>query len=449
MNDRLYVAPPFAADDGDDSISASLLAGAVVLCCLPYLVFGPIAAPSQVQPWAALLCWAFVVHRVLTSSLRINGFQLLVLAFALWFMLYVNDPGNVGLDYYLRRSASFVICWAIIVAAPYVSPILLWRVLTITLPLWSGFAVLGFVSKGLYLAITKPLVPTAQGVAGGRGATGLAPEATDFGFTMAFMVLLALITRKVLSDRGYKVPAWPIGLALFNVALSQSGSGFFAVIVLGGLFYLTREGAGSRADIRGAVAFRLLAAGGVAGALVLTIGMAPETGVRGLDLVILSLRSPSGLLNTTLSYRIIHNAVGILGMIDSRLMGYGAGSFLKVGAQLYAQYDLGRFFGLTGYYAASVPLSFTGSPVAYFPVLFLEYGLAGLAFVLLLFRTVSLSALPYVPLALAMMFMTWVQSFPAAYPPFWLLIGLALNPGFRTGNRSALPAVPAHREMAA
>lgn len=67
---------------------------------------------------------------------------------------------------------------------------------------------------------------------------------------MAFMVLLALITRKVLSDRGYKVPAWPIGLALFNVALSQSGSGFFAVIVLGGLFYLTREGAGSRADIR-------------------------------------------------------------------------------------------------------------------------------------------------------------------------------------------------------
>lgn len=423
--------PMASAKPAEDALGSALLAGAVVLCCLPYLVFGPIAMPSQVQPWAALLCWAFVLHRVLTSTLRINAFHLLVLAFSLWFLLYVYGSGDVGLDYYLRRSASFIISWAILVAVPYVSPLLLWRVLKLTLPLWTGFALLGLVSKGIYLAVTRPLVPTALGVIGGRGATSLAPEATDFGFTMAFMMLLALIARKVLSSHGHKAEAWPVGLALCNVGLSQSGSGFFAVIVMAGLSYLIRD-----SGKHGAVALRLVAFGGLVAVLILTIGMVPETGVRGLDLIILSLRSPSGLLNTTLSYRIVHNAVGILGMIDSRLVGYGAGSFLKVGAELYSQYSLGRFFGLTGYYAVSVPLSLTGSPVAYFPVLFLEYGLAGLGFVILLFRTVSLSALPYIPLALAMMFMTWVQSFPAAYPPFWLLIGLALNPAFRTADHA-------------
>ncbi|MEJ8631768.1 hypothetical protein P0F65_22320 [Sphingomonas sp. I4] len=132
-----------------DMLGRIALAVALVLCCLPYLVFGPIAAPSQVQPWAALLCWAFLVHRLLTATLRVTGFHLLVLCFALWFMLYVSEPGSVGLDYYLRRSASFVICWAILVAATYVSPSLLWRVLAFTLPLWTMFALLGFVSKGL------------------------------------------------------------------------------------------------------------------------------------------------------------------------------------------------------------------------------------------------------------------------------------------------------------
>ena len=419
------LAGPAAAPsaEADDVLGGVLLTAAVVLCCLPYLVFGPIAAPSQVQPWAALACWAFLIHRLLSVSLKINGFQLLTLGFVLWFLLYVYAPGEVGLSYYLRRSASFLICWSILVAAPYIPPILLWRVLKITLPLWTAFALLGFVSRGLYLAVTRPLVPTAMGVVGGRGATSLAPEATDFGFTMAFMFLLALVTRKALAG---KVERWPVGLALFNVVLSKSGSGFFAVAALLGLLYLTEH---SRE--RSSAVLRYTVAACVAASLLFVIGTIPETGIRGLDLLMLSLRSPSGLLGTTLSYRLVHNIVGILGMIDSRLMGYGAGAFSVVSEHIYFAYDLGRVLGLKGYYAANVPLSLSGSPLAYFPVIFLEYGAIGLLFVILLFRTVGISSIPYVPLCLTMMFMTWVQSFPAAYPPFWLLIGLALNPRFR------------------
>ncbi|MFK4870452.1 hypothetical protein [Novosphingobium sp. ZW T3_23] len=408
-----------------------MLFAAVTMCCLPYIAFGPIAAPSQVQPWAALLCWAFALHRLLTTTLRIDGFQILVLIFAVWFLLYIYAPGDVGIDYYLRKSASFLICWSILLATPYVSPFLLWRVLRLSLPLWTAFALLGFVSKGAYLAITRPLVPTAIGVAGGRGATSLAPEATDFGFTMAFMVLLAVITRKALVNEGHRPPVWPIAVAVFNVVLSKSGSGFFAVLVLAGIHHLTQTGRQN-----GAMLVRVLVGTVLAAALLLTVGSAPETGVRGLDLVILSLRSPAALLNTTLSYRIVHNVVGVLGMIDSNLLGYGAGSFLKVGGDIYLTYELGKVFGLVGYYATAVPLSLAGSPLAYFPVLFLEYGLAGLLFVVLLFRTVARSALLFTPLALAMMFMTWVQSFPPAYPPFWLLIGLALNPRFRKPRES-------------
>jgi hypothetical protein len=414
---------PVAASD---MLAVVLLGMAALLCCMPYIVFGPIAAPSQVQPWAALLGWAFLVQRLLARALRVSRFQLLMLGFALWFLLYVQAPGEVSLDYYLRKSASFLICWSLLVAMPYLSPALAWRALKVALPLWTAFGVLGLVSKGLYLAVTRSLVPTASGMLGGRGVTSLAPEATDYGFTMAFLLLLALIVRRVLqSHRAAPVEWWPVALAGVNVLLSQSGSGFFAAIVIVGVLYLTAGGGGVHPAIRYLVAITTLLS------VLLVIGAMPDTNVRGIDLLLLTLRDPHALLNTTMSYRIAHNAVGILGLLDSHLAGYGAGTFLKKGGDLYVQYQLGRTFGLTGYYATSVAMSFQGSPVAYFPVLFLEYGLVGLIYVLILFRAVGLSRMPYVAVALAMMFMTWVQSFPAAYPPFWMLVGLAFNPRFQ------------------
>lgn len=422
-------------------IGFGLLTAATFLCCMPYLVFGPIAAPSQVQPWAALLCWLFIVQRVLTQELRINNLHIMLGAFAVWFLLYVYQPGQVGLDYYLRKSASFLISWSIVIAMQYLRPDLLWRMLKITLPLWTLFGVLGYVSAPLYHLITSPLVPTVIGVAGGRGTSSLAPEATDFGFTMVFMLLIGLVTRHCLQRQGAQVKAWPIWLAIANIAMSKSGSGFFAAIAVGGLYYLTRPGQSANR------AARYFLIGLVTTALIVTVGAMPETGVRGIDLLVLSLQTPQELINTTLSYRIVHNVVGVLGMLDSRLMGYGAGAFVNVGPHIYVDYDLGRFLGLTGWYGANAPLSLASSPVAFFPVILLEYGFAGLVYIFVLFRGVGLSRIPYKPLCLTMMFLTWLQSFPAAYPPFWLIVGLAMNPAFQEAGKGIEPfrALPAFR----
>lgn len=415
-------------------IGFGLLAAATFLCCMPYLVFGPIAAPSQVQPWAALLCWLFIVQRVLTQQLQISNLHIILGAFAVWFLLYVYQPGQVGIEYYLRKSASFLISWSIVVAMQYLTPDLLWRILKITLPLWALFGVLGYVSAPLYHLITSPLVPTVIGVAGGRGTSSLAPEATDFGFTMVFMLLIGLVTRRCLQRQGVQTKVWPIWLAIANIALSTSGSGFFAAIAIGGLYYLTRPGQSA-----GRVA-RYFLIGLALAALIVIVGAMPETGVRGIDLLLLTLQTPQELINTTLSYRIVHNVVGVLGMLDSRLLGYGAGAFVNVGPHIYVAYDLGRFLGLTGWYGVNAPLSLASSPLAFFPVVLLEYGLAGLVYIFVLFRGVGLSRIPYRPLCLTMMFLTWLQSFPAAYPPFWLIVGLAVNPSFQDAARSMTPS---------
>jgi hypothetical protein len=135
-------------------------------------------------------------------------------------------------------------------------------------------------------------------------------------------------------------------------------------------------------------------------------------------------------------------------MIDSGFRGFGAGAFLIEGPRLYSRHALGELFGLTGWYAANVPLTLSISPTAFFPVILLEYGLAGLLYIAALFSGVGRSGIPFKPICLVMMFMTWAQSFPAAYPPFWLIVGLAMNPAFSgvvASRRQPQPLLPTLR----
>ena len=140
-------------------------------------------------------------------------------------------------------------------------------------------------------------------------------------------------------------------------------------------------------------------------------------------------------MNTTVSYRVVHNVVGILGMYDSSFIGYGAGAFLAEGPRIYNDYNLGSVFGLTGWYAANVPATLSQSPVAFFPVILLEYGAIGLIYIVLLFGFAARSRAPLKTASLVMLFTTWAQSFPAAWPLFWLLLGMMLGPNFISSGR--------------
>jgi hypothetical protein len=343
-----------------------------------------------------------------------------------WFIVYVYRTDSFDYSYYFRKSSAFLLSSGIMLAAQYASPNQLWRALKIALPLWLLFAILGYASPSLYFAVVKPLIPTVIGVAGGRGTTSLAPEATDFGFTMAFMVLLVMLTRARLKAQGDRPARWPIFVAIASLILSKSGSGYGAGLVIAVLYALTGKGRSS--------GVRLLQWIGVGAAI--TIGflvaqVAGTTNVRGLDLITLAVRSPASLLNTTLSYRIVHNVVGVLGAIDSNLLGFGSGAFLAKAPLLYEKYGLGYVFGLTGWYATNVPATLSVSPVAFFPVILMEYGVIGLIYIILVFRVVLTSRLPFRMICATMVFLTWVQSFPAAYPLLWVLLGISLNWAFQ------------------
>jgi hypothetical protein len=99
----------------------------MVACLLPYLNFGPLSAPSQVQPWAALLAWLWVGFRTLTSGLHISAVQFALLLFAVYFMIDVYGGEGFDFSVYLRRSATFLLSAGIFLAAQYLTPATLWR----------------------------------------------------------------------------------------------------------------------------------------------------------------------------------------------------------------------------------------------------------------------------------------------------------------------------------
>lgn len=400
------------------------LAIVIFNCFLPYLNFGPISVPSQVQPWAALLAWIYVIFRAITMGIKVSPAQWVLLIFSAWFMLYVYEGQGFDITTYFRRSAAFLLSAGIFLTSRYLTPRRLWRLLKVTLVIWFAFAALRYVSSAAYFKIVTPLVPTVVD-SSERGSSSLAPEATDFGFTMAFMILLCMIARSRLKEQGERAELWPLMLAVGGAVLSKSGTGFFGMA----LILMLHLADGSK--IRGAskwLRYGLFAAAGVSAFFVLQ--SLPETGVRGVDLLSSTIRSPSDLVNETASYRIVHNLVGFFGFFDSKLMGFGAGSYDVVALQIYNRHNISAMLGLSGYYMSNMPQSLVSSPLAFFPVILLEFGIIGLVYIVYLFRFAATSRIPHKLVAVAMMFMTWAQSFPAAWPPFWVLLGLMMSPHF-------------------
>lgn len=400
------------------------LAVVMAACFLPYLNVGPFSVPSQVQPWAAILAWLWVGGRALRAGVRISALQWTLLIFALWFMVYVYAGEGFDLQIYFRRSAAFLLSAGIFLAGQYLTPVTLWRALKWTLPIWLAFALLRYVSPSTYFALVTPLVPTVVNSAA-RGSSSLAPEATDFGFTMVMMVVLCMITRRCLRDQGITAEMWPLVFAVAAALLSQSGTGYFGLALIGVLYVATAPpGHYGKAG-------RYLAALLIAAAAYVVLGSLTASGVRGVDLLSTSVQTPGELMDTTFSYRVAHNLVGYLGMLDSNLLGYGAGSFVTEAPAVYASHAVGSVLGLNSYYGSSVPATLSQSPVSQFAVIMLEFGVIGVVYVVVLFAFAIRSRVPFKTIAVVILALTWLNSFPVAWPPFWVLIAVMMSPHFR------------------
>jgi hypothetical protein len=395
----------------------------MVVCLLPYVNVGPFSAPSQIQPWAGLLAWLWVISRVLTSGLRISALQWTLLLFAAYFMINVYQGEGFDFSIYLRRSSAYLLSAGIFLAAQYLTPATLWRALKITIPIWLAFGALRYIDITTYYSIVTPLVPTVV-ASDERGTSSLAPEATDFGFTMVMVVVLCMITRRRLTQQGIRAEKWPLVAAVLSALLSLSGMGYLGLGVVGAVYVLTGP-AGSVGRIgRGLIAIFM------AIITVTVMSLLPTQTIRGIELLRLAIQDPIALMDTTTSYRVAHSVVGVYGIVDSGLWGYGAGSFPTEAAGVYYRHDLGNVFGLKGHYAANVPLSLSTTPSSQVAIILLEFGVIGVLYLMLIFGFAMRSRIPLKAVAIAILFLSWLGSFPGAWPPFWMMIGIMMSPHF-------------------
>lgn len=406
----------------------------MVACLLPYVNIGPFSAPSQVQPWAAILAWLWFGFHAIRSGARVTGLQMLLLAFAFYFMVRVYGGQGFDLLDYFRRSATFLLSAGIFLAGQYVTPATLWRALKITIPIWLAFGVLGYIDKALYFTVVTRLVPTVTLNQYEVGTSSLAPEATDFGLTMVAMVALCMITRYRLAKQGIHAEKWPLAGAILCVLISLSGSGYIGLAMTGLIYGL----AGPAAKF---ITFRrvLLVALATVCALILVNVLIPDGQIRGVDLIKTMINDPTALTNTNFSGRLTHLTVGFLGLVDSNFLGFGASAYKIEAIDIYYKYNVENLLGLTGRYATQVPIGLTLAPLSQFALIAFEFGIIGIIYIIIIFVFAFRSRIPYKPVAIAVLFMAWLQSFPAGWPPFWIIIGIMMSPYFVQGSEHEDP----------
>lgn len=404
-----------------------------IFSLFPYITLGSLALPTEVQPWAALISWILVGISLSRGQLRYDSFYCITLFFSLLFLAYIPINDNIGMGQYLRKSLSIFLCFAILIAARGLTASKIISLVKMSAVIWLFFGLLGLFFPSDYLHIVRKIVPGALGAYGSRGVTSLAPEATDYGFTMIYFWVLVLIASSAERARGRSgAPIWLFFVIIFNILISGSATGLFSLAILRVTYWVTFDSARQKNRISTNAIFLTLC---ISIFLIFLVGSLPNTGIRGLDLMAQSLANPWILLDTTLSYRIAHNLVGIYGLIDSNLLGWGAGSFTEKGIEVYSKNDISGMLGLQGWYRENIPQTLKTSPLAIFPVLIFEYGVFGLAFIIYIYSSVFRSAIVAKYMVSMLLFLTWAQSFPLAYPLFWLLLGLIRNTDFAICNR--------------
>lgn len=414
------------------ALRRALATTTLLLSLFPYVGISIFRAPTEVQPWAALFAWGGIMILALSGRAGTKIHEMILLFFGLFFLVYVPVWSQVDILSYLRKSSSVLLSLGIVLLSRSLEPLTLIRALKVASLIWFAFASLGAVSPSLYHSIIKFFVPNALGAYGERGATSLAPEATDFGFTMVYYFMLLFLASVAERDKNRTgAPLWLYLIIVLNVFLSGAASGIFGLIIITSVlfFFFDVKTASNRFRFRRSFMFISLSC--LLLLVAIQIGLFEYLNIRGVELLLVMLSDPSAMTDTTLSYRLAHNLVGIYGMLESNFIGFGGGTFLLKARDLYFSNNVGELLDLTGWYAINVPNTLSESPLSMVAVLLFEYGVFGLLFLLYcLWLPIASRVLAGVAVA-ALLFLTLSQSFPLAYPLFWVLVGVVQNPRFR------------------
>jgi hypothetical protein len=399
----------------------------LLLTLLPYLNLVP-ALHLQIQPWAALVGWLYIVILWITQRERqIRKTDVFLLLISGYFLLSGIFSAEMSLENSIRKSMVFTFSLGILFLSSHVKVNLLRNSLLVASIAYFLVGVLHYASTDIYQSIIGVLVDLQHTSLGERGTPSLTPESTDFGFTMVYFVLIAMIIQKVQKSEPtiFRIgfTSWIIVISIICIAMSKSASGYSALFIVLSINYYSSI-LKSKLFVVGVILFLLLIS------ILLLLPSDVFVDVRGIRILREALLDPSSLLQTSFAHRALHNIVALIALVESKGVGFGAGSFIVVGPEIYDRYGLADIFGLSQWHRLAVKETLGIVALGVIPLLLTEYGVIGAIFAYSVFSIVFRSNMPCKLAIIGLLSITWLQSFPAAYPPFWLLVGLSRAPDF-------------------
>ena len=397
----------------------SLLFIVVTFCTLMPFVSVVISFPSQMQPWAALfsMIGGLVFFLMKNNKLSLEIKSLII--FSLMLSMYITKYSVIDIEYF-KKNIGLVFSISILIFYYYYGyRSEFGRVILPVLYLYLFFAVLQYLSTPVYTGLSGLFLDVSDIHIGERGAASLMPEATDFGFTLNYFILITYLFYKqgVVSGRLLK---HVIILCVLMIFLSKSASGVITLVLLLSAIYCV--------NARIKLGHILASFAAIALVLILIFVFSNELmNIRGVVIIVDLLNDYETIMLTSFAHRFIHNAVGFLAFVDSNLLGFGAGTWSFMAEEVFQIHRLDIVFSLNPYYSIAVADSLNQAPLSNIGFMLLEYGVFGLIFVYLIFyKLTKIEAKLYMP-ALCIMLLTWLQSFPLAFPPFWMVIGLLMH----------------------
>ena len=382
---------------------------AVFFCFLPYLFFF-IKTPGQVQAWAHVLAGLTLIlnfkgvvsFRRKELPLIFGGILFFLLPYSFNTYVYsviVQKASGFLLGlfvFYMAKTIEFKSCGPLL----FVASILYFLV-----------GLVQIFSTSLYLTLGEIFFSTRHAVIGDRGVSSIAPEATDLGFTVAFLLFVSFLwLREYGSNRFVLFAAFGFFILLF---MSASAAGFFVLVATFAPLILSA---------RLPLGVRVI---GVASTLIVVFTV---DGIRGIDLLQSLVFDPTALLNTSLAHRLGHNYVAFAALFETGGLGYGGGAFVHEAPRLFDYLGVGMLLNFNGHYQSAVGDTLGNHALSMTSLLIFEYGLIGLAYILSAAYLIVSSKSPYNVSVLVLFLCTWGQSFPSAYPLLWLVMGLLYNP---------------------
>jgi len=398
----------------------------LILSFLPYFSL-VLRVPGDVQPWATLLSWVCIFGIALSrrKAIKLQSSDVFLILITGFFLFYRIDIDNFDIVNFFRKTLVFFFSLSLVIIAKHFQIKAMRQALMIAVIAYLLFALLQLASTNLYASVAGLFTRLKDVDLLNRGVASLAPEATDFGLTCVYLIVFALILRSKDPERksyfGINIYSIIIAICVFCVILSRSGSGFIGLALVGGLA-LASLSVKKRYFLQTMTGLTLVIA---------TFIFIPQELVentRGLQLINSLFSGDDVLFGTSFAHRSIHNIVAGIAFVESNGLGHGAGSFTDVAPAIYDQYQLAGKYGLSTWHQFAVRETLQNGALGVTALLLTEFGVFGILLIVVVFSTVVFSNIPFKWAIIALMAITWLQSFPAAYPMFWILIGLANHP---------------------